>query len=50
MGCVDCILNSNGVVTGFADGSIKFISNTVSQRTWFLLHSRDDGQVPGNDY
>ncbi len=58
MGCCGC--NSwqvtaksrhvNGVVTGFADGSVRYITNNVSQRTWFLLHSRNDGQVLGSDY
>jgi len=58
MGCCGCnswqvtakSRHANGVITGFADGSVKFINNNVSQRTWFLLHSRDDGQIPGNDY
>jgi prepilin-type N-terminal cleavage/methylation domain-containing protein/prepilin-type processing-associated H-X9-DG protein len=39
-----------GVMTCFADGSVRFVSNSVSQRTWFLLHSRNDGQVPDNDF
>jgi len=58
MGCCGCnswqvtakSRHSNGVMTAFADGSIKFINNSVSQRTWWLLHSRNDGQVPGNDF
>ena len=58
MGCCGCnswqvtakSRHTNGVMTGFADGSVRFISNSVSQRTWFLLHSRNDGQVIGNDY
>ncbi|HEX3147529.1 MAG TPA: DUF1559 domain-containing protein [Gemmataceae bacterium] len=37
-----------GVNTGFADGSVKFVSNSVDSRTWFLLHSRNDGQIPAN--
>jgi prepilin-type N-terminal cleavage/methylation domain-containing protein/prepilin-type processing-associated H-X9-DG protein len=37
-----------GVMAGFADGSVKFVANTVDSRTWFLLHSRNDGQVPAN--
>jgi len=37
-----------GVMAGFCDGSVKFISNSVDSRTWFLLHSRNDGQIPGN--
>ncbi|MFM8413138.1 MAG: DUF1559 domain-containing protein [Planctomycetota bacterium] len=39
-----------GVMTGFADGSIRFVVNSVSQRTWFLLHSRNDGQPVPNDF
>ena len=42
--------HTGGVNTLMADGSVKFISNSVSQQTWFLLHSRNDGQTPGNDY
>jgi len=39
-----------GVNTLFADGSIRYIKNGVDQRTWFLLHSRNDGQVISVDY
>jgi prepilin-type processing-associated H-X9-DG protein len=41
----------NGVVTGFADGHVQFVTNSVSQSVWFFLHSRNDGEViPSNDY
>ena len=40
--------HANGVLVGFADGSVKFVANSVDSRTWFLLHSRNDGQVPAN--
>jgi len=40
--------HSGGVLAGFADGSVKFVRNQVDSRTWFLLHSRNDGQVPGD--
>jgi prepilin-type N-terminal cleavage/methylation domain-containing protein/prepilin-type processing-associated H-X9-DG protein len=58
MGCCGCnswqvtakSRHTGGVNTAFADGSVRFVANSVSQRTWFLLHSRNDGQVPGNDY
>ncbi|MDB5307668.1 MAG: prepilin-type cleavage/methylation protein [Gemmataceae bacterium] len=58
MGCCGCnswqvtakSRHTGGVLTGFADGSVKFISNSVSERTWFLLHSRNDGQIPGDDF
>ncbi len=38
--------HSGGVMACFADGSVKFIQNSVDSRTWFLLHSRNDGQIP----
>jgi prepilin-type N-terminal cleavage/methylation domain-containing protein/prepilin-type processing-associated H-X9-DG protein len=58
MGCCGCnswqvtakSRHAGGVNTAFADGSIRFVTNSVSQRTWFMLHSRNDGQVPANDY
>lgn len=58
MGCCGCnswqvtakSKHSTGVVTGLADGSVRFIANSVSQQTWFKLHSRNDGQVLANDY
>ncbi|MFO0930084.1 MAG: DUF1559 domain-containing protein [Gemmataceae bacterium] len=58
MGCCGCnswqvtakSKHTGGVMTGMADGGVRYISNTVSQRTWFQLHSRNDGQPLGNDY
>ncbi|MFO0877559.1 MAG: DUF1559 domain-containing protein [Gemmataceae bacterium] len=58
MGCCGCnswqvtakSKHSGGVMTCFTDGSVKFVSNGVSQRTWFQLHSRNDGQTLANDY
>ena len=57
MGCCGCnswqvtakSKHTGGVNTGFADGSIRFIRDSVSQRTWFQLHSRNDGQPLGDD-
>ena len=34
-----------GVQSCFSDGSVRLISNTIAQSTWFLLNSRNDGQV-----
>jgi len=55
MGCCGC--NSwqvtakskhiGGVLICLTDGSVRFISNSISQRIWFLLHSRDDNQSIG---
>jgi prepilin-type N-terminal cleavage/methylation domain-containing protein len=42
--------HTGGVLTAFADGGVRFVRNTVSQTTWFLLHSRNDGQVLANDF
>jgi hypothetical protein len=44
-------MHFNGVVTGFCDGHVSFISNSVTQSVWFMLHSRNDGEVvSGFDY
>jgi prepilin-type N-terminal cleavage/methylation domain-containing protein len=53
MGCCGCnswqvtakSRHPAGVVVGFSDGHVQFVSNNVTQRVWFLLHSRNDGQV-----
>jgi prepilin-type processing-associated H-X9-DG protein len=58
MGCCGCnswqvtakSKHAGGVQVGFADGSVRFVPNSVSQQTWFMLHSRDDGQIPANNY
>lgn len=57
MGCCGCnswqvtakSRHPGGVLTGLADGHVQFIRNSVTQRSWFLLHSRNDGQVIGED-
>ena len=41
--------HTGGVMTGFGDGSVRFVRNSVSVRSWFLLHSRNDGTVPADD-
>ena len=38
-----------GLNACFADGHLQFIANSISQRTWVLLQSTNDGQVPAND-
>jgi prepilin-type N-terminal cleavage/methylation domain-containing protein/prepilin-type processing-associated H-X9-DG protein len=34
-----------GVNTCFADGSVRFIEDTISETTWYYLLCRDDGNV-----
>src|SRR5207244_1161021 len=50
MGAVPRSLHTGGVNAAFADGHLQFIGNSISQYTWVLLQSTNDGQVPGNDY
>jgi prepilin-type N-terminal cleavage/methylation domain-containing protein/prepilin-type processing-associated H-X9-DG protein len=58
MGCCGCnswqvtakSKHTGGVMTGFADGSVRFIPDSVSQKTWFQLHSRNDGASLANDF
>jgi prepilin-type processing-associated H-X9-DG protein len=42
--------HTGGVNCCFADGSVHFVSNAVSQLTWVQLLSKADGQVTGTDY
>jgi prepilin-type processing-associated H-X9-DG protein len=36
-------MHPGGVNTGFADGSVHFIKNTISERIWYELLCRKDG-------
>jgi len=36
-------MHHGGVQTGWADGSVRFLDNSVSQGVYQLIHSRDDG-------
>ncbi len=42
--------HGGGVMVGFCDGHVGFVSDAVTQLTWFLLHSRCDGQVIAESY
>jgi len=42
-------MHSGGVNTGFGDGSVRFIKNSVAQRVWFSLLVRKDGTVLSAD-
>jgi prepilin-type N-terminal cleavage/methylation domain-containing protein len=41
--------HTGGVNTLMSDGSLRFVRNSVDTRTWFLMHSRNDGQTYSND-
>jgi prepilin-type N-terminal cleavage/methylation domain-containing protein/prepilin-type processing-associated H-X9-DG protein len=41
--------HTGGVNTLMADGSVRFVRNSVDTRTWYVLHGRADGQTP-SDY
>jgi prepilin-type N-terminal cleavage/methylation domain-containing protein/prepilin-type processing-associated H-X9-DG protein len=43
-------MHIGGVNCSFADGSVHFVKNTVSQLTWVQLLSKSDGEVTGIDY
>jgi prepilin-type processing-associated H-X9-DG protein len=42
--------HSGGVNACFADGHVQFVKDSISQRTWVLLQSTNDGLTPDNDY
>ena len=39
-----------GIVVGLGDGSCRLVSNAVSQSTWYLALTPDDGAVLGSDW
>jgi prepilin-type N-terminal cleavage/methylation domain-containing protein/prepilin-type processing-associated H-X9-DG protein len=42
--------HTGGVNACFADAHVQFVQNSISQLTWVLLQSTNDGMVPANDY
>ncbi len=42
-------LHPGGVNVAFGDGSVKFIKNTVSQRTWWAILTSADGSILSAD-
>jgi prepilin-type processing-associated H-X9-DG protein len=40
----------NGVNLALCDGSVRFVSNSISLATWRALGSRNGGEVLGNDF
>jgi prepilin-type N-terminal cleavage/methylation domain-containing protein len=43
-------LQINGIQVGLLDGSVRFVSNSISGSTWRAALIRDDGQTLGNDW
>jgi prepilin-type N-terminal cleavage/methylation domain-containing protein/prepilin-type processing-associated H-X9-DG protein len=41
-------MHTGGVNACFADGHVQFISEAISQWTWCMLQSKNDGQIPGD--
>jgi prepilin-type N-terminal cleavage/methylation domain-containing protein/prepilin-type processing-associated H-X9-DG protein len=41
--------HDGGVNAGFADGSVRFILNSIDQYTWCVLQSKNDGMVILNE-
>jgi prepilin-type processing-associated H-X9-DG protein len=50
MGAVPRSRHTGGCNACFCDGHVQFFSDAMSQRTWVLLQSTNDGLVPGDDY
>jgi len=40
--------HTGGVMCAFADGSIRFVSNSISQQTWWIINASNDGNTAGN--
>ena len=41
--------HSGGVNVLFADGSVRFVKDSINQMTWMSLGSRDSGEVVSSD-
>jgi prepilin-type N-terminal cleavage/methylation domain-containing protein/prepilin-type processing-associated H-X9-DG protein len=42
-------MHAGGVNMGFADGSVHFIKNTITQRIWYALLVKKDGVIVSSD-
>jgi prepilin-type N-terminal cleavage/methylation domain-containing protein/prepilin-type processing-associated H-X9-DG protein len=43
-------LHTGGVNALFADGSVRFIKDSIDEQTWCFLISKADGQIPSANY
>jgi hypothetical protein len=43
-------MHTVGVHVCFADGSVRFVSNNISQRDYQLIHGRADALIPSGEY
>jgi prepilin-type N-terminal cleavage/methylation domain-containing protein/prepilin-type processing-associated H-X9-DG protein len=43
-------MHTNGVNACFCDASVRFISNNISELTWGLINSKNDGRVITENY
>ena len=56
--CVGCNNNqgqarsfhTGGVNCAMGDGSVRFVNNSISQQTWWIVLGSHDGQMPGTDF
>ncbi|MFO0876029.1 MAG: DUF1559 domain-containing protein [Gemmataceae bacterium] len=42
--------HTNGVNVSMCDGSVRFVSASISVATWRAIGTRNGGEVPGNDW
>lgn len=42
--------HTGGVMCAFADGSIRFVANTIDQSSWWRINASHDGQPQPNGY
>lgn len=42
--------HTGGVNCAMGDGSVRFVNNSISQRTWWIVLGSHDGQTAGTDF
>jgi hypothetical protein len=43
------LYSSGGVNVGSLDGSVRFVKDSVSQLTWWALHTKGGGEIVSSD-